>query len=195
MTQSIDEQWRAAFLQTVQRYENAELLREAASQGRLAAWTKELTAIVVATCKVMGWQASAKGHHLELLPVPGCEYLGLDVMAFPEQAYRWRFPVAAIELENSQKDDRIAYSLWKVMCVRTELRVVFCYRRNPNEASGLIERLRDAVVQAMSLTDRLNLQGQTLVIIGSRDKAEMFPYGFFKWWLLDKNTGTFQKVG
>jgi len=194
MTQSMDEQWRVAFLQTVQRYENAALLREAASQGRLAAWTKELTAVVVATCKAMGWQASAKGHHLELLPVAGCEYLGLDVMAFPEQTNRWRFPVAAIELENSKNDDRVAYSLWKVMCVRAELRVVFCYRRNPNEASSLIEKLRDAVVQAMGLTERMNLQGQTLVVVGSRDKTEAFPYGYFKWWLLDKNTGVFNKV-
>jgi hypothetical protein len=36
------------------------------------------------------------------------------------------------------------------------------------------------------------LSGQTLVVIGIRDDAETFPYGFFKWWALETNTGTFK---
>lgn len=36
-----------------------------------------------------------------------------------------------MELENSRDSERIAYSLWKVLCVRAELRIVFCYRSLP----------------------------------------------------------------
>jgi hypothetical protein len=194
MTQSIEDLWRAAFLRTVQQYENAALLREAALQGRLGAWTKELTSVVVATCKNIGWRAAAKGHMLELLPVARSEYLSLDIMAFSEREKKWLFPIAAIELENSRDDDRIAYSLWKVLCVRADLRAVFCYRQNTAQVSSLIERLRNEVVQAMGLAGRLNLEGRTLIVVGSRDNADTFPYGFFKWWILDNNTGSFRKL-
>ena len=44
--QSIDEQWRAAFLQTVQQHDRAQPLKEAALEGRLGAWTKDLTASI-----------------------------------------------------------------------------------------------------------------------------------------------------
>ena len=36
--------------------------------------------------------------------------------------------------------------------------------------------------------------GETLVVVGSRAEAETFPYGFFSWWLLDGNTGTFSLI-
>jgi len=35
---------------------------------------------------------------------------------------RWRFPSAIMELENSPGEDQIAYSLWKVISVRADLR-------------------------------------------------------------------------
>jgi hypothetical protein len=50
------------------------------------------------------------------LPQAGKEYLGLDVTAFPEgKEPRWPLPVAVFELENSPSDNRVAYSLWKVL--------------------------------------------------------------------------------
>ena len=42
-----------------------------------------------------------------------------------------------IELENSSREDMIAYSLWKVLCVRADLRVVFCYRKQRRSYSEL----------------------------------------------------------
>ena len=117
---SFADRWRTSFLETVQQHERAAPLKAAALDGKLGAWTKELTAIAVSTCEGLGWRASAKGHRLELLPVIGPEYLGMDVMAFPEGVKRWRFPSAVIELENSQNDDRVAYSLWKVLAVRAD---------------------------------------------------------------------------
>ena len=192
MTENIASEWQSAFMQTVQKYENAISLKEAAMDERLGDWTTELTAVVVATCNSVGWQASAIGHKLGMLPVSQFEYLGLDVMAFADGEKRWRYPVAVFELENRMDDDRIAYSLWKVMCVRADLRVVFCYRRSSEAGSALIRFLRDEVVHAMDLAARAKLEGETLVVIGSRDDSATFPYGFFKWWKLDTNTGTFR---
>ena len=192
--QSIDEQWRAAFLQTVQQHDRAQPLKEAALEGRLGAWTKELTAVAVSTCQSLGWQASAKGHRLELLPVTGSEYLGIDVMAFAPGKTRWRFPAAVIELENSQSDDRVAYSLWKVLCLRADLRIVFCYRRTVAKGSALMRSLREEAIEAIGVAGRMKLEGETLVVIGSYDSSSTFPYGFFKWLRLDNNTGTFTQA-
>lgn len=85
-----------------------------------------MTDAAVRTCSALGLMASAKGHKLELLPIRRSEYLVLDVMAFAEGPNRWRFPTVVMELENNAREDQIAYSLWKVLSVRAELRIVFC---------------------------------------------------------------------
>lgn len=183
--------WRTAFNEAVQRRQDAEKLQQASMHGPLREWTRLLTASVVQTCEKLGWSASAIGHKLELLPVAQSEYLAVDVMAFGDGQKRWRFPTAVFELENSLKDDRIAYSLWKVLCIRADLRVVICYRKTSGQASALVQFLGDEVVGAMGIHGRIGLQGQTLVVVGSREESEYFPYGFFKWWRLDGNTGRF----
>ena len=35
--------------------------------------------------------------------------------------------------------------------------------------------------------------GETLLIVGSRAEESTFPYGSFKGWVLDKNTGRFTR--
>ena len=117
-------------METVKTHEASTTLREAAESGELKHWTEALTGIVVGTFPKMGWRGAARGHRSDLLPVPRSEYLALDVVAFETAGdRRWRFPVGVFELENSPVDDLVAYSLWKVLCVRASLRVVFCYRR------------------------------------------------------------------
>lgn len=188
------EKWQSSFLENVQRHRNAGQLREAAINGQTGEWTKALTSVVVTTCETMGWSASAKGHQADLLPVSRSEYLGLDVMAFNKGADQWIFPVAVMELENSRNDDHICYSLWKVLCIHAELRVVFCYRQNSDQGPALIRFLRNHVLQTLSIEDRMALKGATTVVVGSRNESATFPYGFFKWWRLDKNTGTFELI-
>ena len=192
MSSPVSQRWQAAFWEVVTEPSISGALREAAIGERLGDWTGALTQVAVATCEAMGWHASARGHRLDLLPIPRSEYLALDVTAFAEGEKQWRFPVAILELENSRDDDRIAYSLWKVLCVRADLRVVFCYRRRPDEGPPLVRRLRDGVVRAMAIQTCADLSGETLVVVGSRDESATFPYGFFKWWKLDTNTGTFR---
>ncbi|MGH9833711.1 MAG: hypothetical protein ACRD9Y_11885, partial [Blastocatellia bacterium] len=192
MSSHFAESWRETFLQTLRQDEFARNLRDAALQERLGDWTKTLTAAVVASCQSLGWQAAAKGHRLAALPVPNSEYLNLDVMALAVNESRWRFPVAIFELENSPTDDRVAYSLWKVLCVRAEMRVVFCYRRDRNAGAVLTRRLSDEVINAFDISRRLDLEGETLLVIGSRDESATFPNNFFRWWMLEHNTGSFR---
>ncbi len=192
---SVGQRWFSAFMETVKKHEASTALREAAESGALKHWTEALTGIVVGTFPKMGWRGAARGHRSELLPVSRSEYLALDVVAFETAGdRRWRFPVGVFELENSPVDDMVAYSLWKVLCVRASLRVVFCYRRDASEGAELVRHLAGQVVQAMEIPTRTGLVGETLVIVGSRSEAATFPYGFFKDWTLDLNTARFGRV-
>jgi hypothetical protein len=184
--------WQKKFWEIVKESENANALKKAAIDERLGDWTEVLTSVVVNTCESMGWKASAKGHKLNLLPVRRSEYLGLDVVAFAKGDKAWQFPVAVVELENSQDFDHVAYSLWKILCIRADARMLFCYRRNTDERPQLVRSLGQEVVNAMNLTARTQLRGETLVIVGSRADSGTFPYGFFKSWRLENNTGKFR---
>jgi hypothetical protein len=186
--------FREAFNRIIREERFEEPLRSASLSGRLGTWTTKLTALVVASCESLGWHASAKSHRLELLPEPRSEYLGMDVMAFSGEGKRWRFPLAVIELENQASADRIGYSLWKVLCVRAPLRIVFCYRKEQAEVSALMSDLSRHVIASLALTERADLEGETLVIVGSRGNADTFPYGFFHWWELNRSTGKFERI-
>jgi uncharacterized protein YgbK (DUF1537 family) len=195
MRETLAERWFAQFMETVRQHPASPALQEAAQRARLTEWTRALTAIVVGSCEAMAWKGVAKGHKSTILPVPRQEFLGLDVVAFePAGERRWRFPVAVFELENSTANDRVAYSLWKVLCVRSQLRVVFCYRQDSGDGSKLVRHLAAEVARAMEIPERTALTGETLVVVGSRDETKTFPYGFFKDWLFDANVGRFNRA-
>jgi hypothetical protein len=192
MKDTFIDNWRGTFFETIKKHDVFEPLKDASIKGNLGEWTKLLTGLVVDVCNELGMEASAKGHRLELLPIPRNEYLSLDIIAFSNQGKRWRFPSAIFELENSYKDDQVAYSLWKLLCVRSEFRIVFCYRKDNEQAVKLIKFLQNDVINSMGLSERVELAGETLVIVGIKDESSRFPYGFFKWWKLDKDTGIFR---
>jgi hypothetical protein len=195
MPETLAPLWYGKFMETVQRHESSAALREAAIQGQLGKWTMALTGVVCSTCEAMGWKAAAKGNRSTLLPVSRQEYLALDVVAFePAGDRRWRFPVAAIELENSREDDKVAYSLWKVLCTRADLRIVFCYRKDIAEGTSLVKHLSEQVAAAMGIRERTQIGGETMLIVGSRNESATFPYGFFKERQFDKYLGRFGRA-
>jgi hypothetical protein len=195
MSESLFPQWRAAFLQHVQDATTATPLKEAALAGQLADWTACLTASVVRSCETLGWRAAGKGHALALLPQAAQEYLGIDVMAFAGSGpTRWPLPLAAFELENHPRDERVAYSLWKVLCLRVELRVVFAYRPDWERSRQLVSAIGADVVGGLRPEQRTALDGETVLVVGNRGEGETFPWGYFKFWMLDTNLGRFEKV-
>ena len=187
-------QWTSQFFATLgdDRIASDEL-KDASMRSDLARWTTILTAVVVRSLERLGWAAAGKGHRCTVLPVKRNEYLSQDVMAFQASGSGWRFPVAVCELENSGDEDLVAYSLWKVLCVRCELRVLFCYRPDADDGPAFVAALTTAVISAMPITERVALEGETLVVVGSRSDAGTFPYGFFQAWKLNSNTGRFER--
>ena len=200
MNGSLFQQWQAAFLQQVQDPSTATLLKEAAIAEKLADWTACLTTAVVRSCAALGWRAAGKGHRLGHLPQPGQEYLGIDVMAFPgsaadmQSAGRWPLPVAVFELENVRKQDRVAYSLWKVLCIRAGLRVVFAYRTDWEQSRALVSAVAEDVIGGLPLEQLGGLEGETALVVGNRGEGATFPHGYFKCWLLNRNLGRFEKL-
>ena len=195
MSKSAFEQWRDRFQDVVREPENAAPLKAASKAEDLKAWTASLTTTVVKSCAALGWPAAAKGHRLEHLPQVGQEYLSLDVMAFPPTRIgRWPIPEAVFELENDRTDDRVAYSLWKVLCVRAKLRVVFAFRRDWDKSRETVAAVSRDVIRSFSPAEREGITGETVLIVGNRGEDETFPWGYFKMWKLDPNVGRFEKV-
>jgi len=195
MIAALFRQWQPAFLQHVQDPSTATPLKETAVSGQLAGWTACLTTAVVRSCEALGWRAAGKGHPLALLPQMGQEYLGIDVMAFTgDGSTRWQLPLAAFELENNAKDDRVAYSLWKVLCLRVGLRVVFAYQPDWERSRHLIHAVGADVIGGLRPDQRIALDGETVLVVGNRGEGETFPWGYFKFWMLDTNLGRFEKI-
>lgn len=186
-------EWSRSFYAGLQRdHSTVRELRDAAVFGELARWTASLTSLVADAFRRLGFDVAAKGHRCDTLPVAREEYLALDVTALAPGGGTWRFPAAVCELENSGRDEVVAYSLWKTLCVRNALRVVFCYRSVREHAPGLVSYLANQVAGALSVADRQRLHGDTLLFVGTRSEAGTFPYGFFRAWRLNKNTGRFE---
>jgi hypothetical protein len=147
-------------------------LRGAADGARLRPWTELLTAAVVQGSESLGWRCAARWVSPGPLGVARGEYLAIDVMAFgPGDG--WRRPVAAFELENSPRDDLVAYALWKACMVRTDLACLFCYR--PPEAIGSAVRMLQRDVLRPMAPD-----AEVLVVLGTRAAADTFPDGYFR---------------
>lgn len=191
-------EWLRAFYLALQDRDRIDALRAAAAEGRLAEWTTLMTRTVVASCRAAGWPSAARGHKLAILPQAGQEYLGLDVMAFPAGTDAagaeptWAFPCAVFELENLS--ERAAYSLWKVLCVRASLRVVFAYRDTAEQARVLVRELRGQIIAGMTAPERAEIGGDVLVVAGNRGDGAVFPYGYFRIWRLNTNIGDFERI-
>ena len=190
----LSSRWQDAYYTVIRQDARSPILKQASIDGDLETWTKELTTIVIKTCTEVGWQCAAKNNKGIVLPIQRNEYLSLDVMAFPEKESRWKFPIAVFELENQQKDEYIEYAFWKTVCVRANLRVLFCYRKNPDDGAKLVSTLNREVINAMKPEDRVNIGGEIIICIGNRSNAGTFPYDFFRWWHLDKNLGTLTRM-
>lgn len=187
-------QWMSQFFATLAHDRlAADELKDASIRADLARWTATLTTAVVRSFERMGWASAGKGHRCTALPVKRNEYLSQDVMAFAESGSGWRFPIAVCELENSSDANLVAYSLWKVLCVRCLLRIVFCYRPDSTDGPAFVASLGRDVVGAMPIAERASLEGETLIVVGSRNDAGTFPYGYFQTWKLNTNTGRFER--
>lgn len=187
--------WLAEFHRALDRdHEISAELRDASISRDLRRWTVALTRMVVRSMEALEFTAAARQNAGTALPLTQQEYLGQDVMAFRPGPRGWRFPIIVAELENAPDDRRVAYSLWKTLCIRCELRIVFCYRPESADAAELLAILASEVVRELPISDRARLDGETIVVVGSRAEAATFPNGFFQSWKLNTNTGRFERL-
>ena len=189
--------WWTQFTIHAQSKDVAKKLKSASLAERLGEWTKLTTGVVVEACDSLGWDCAARGRRGTRLPESASEYLALDGMSFPNRdtnSTRWPMPLAVFELENSKRDDRVGYSLWKVLCVRAGLRIVFAYRRDWGRTRDLVDHLTENVIAGFTGEERMKFEGHTALVTGSRGESETFPHGYFKLWLLDTNLGKFNRI-
>ena len=130
------------------------------------------------------------------------EYLGIDAIFIDEAEYDllkendkdWDpfvLPRAAVELENSYGFNKISYCLWKLLCIRSPIRVLICYQEESEAVSASSKHLEDVIWQGglMRGTD-----GDLLVIIGNEGVGDDASWGeyykVFEW----RNDGL-EKIG
>ena len=180
--------WYRTFRREVRGAQWADPLRDAALNHRLGAWTRHLTGAVVSACRAMGWTVVGRGHLAEVLPVVKQEYLALDVMAFPGgPRMPWPRPVAVFELENQEREEIIAYALWKVSLIHCPLKGLFCYRHRTEETGELLRALSAQVLAGTGVEGE-----EVVLVVGTRSRAEDFPDGFFKPYRWDGNLRQFR---
>jgi hypothetical protein len=99
------------------------------------------------------------------------------------------------ELEHQMKPGRDEDSLWKVLNVVAQLRVVVAYRPEWEAANALPGELAASVVRSMPMDRWSTLEGETLLVIGSRSDGGSFPWGYFRFWRFDRGVGRFARAG
>jgi len=121
------------------------------------------------------------------------EYLNIDVLFIDNAEYdlnkesKWDpfvLPRAAVELENRYNRNKIAYCLWKLLCIRVPISVLVCCQPGARirNVPNLKQHLEHVVWQGslMKGTD-----GDLLIIIGDGSVAREAPWGeyftVFEW--------------
>lgn len=193
---SLGERWTSHVFATIQAHRgSAEDLKRVSVDADLARWTALLTTTVVVSYERLGWQAAGKGRRCNALLVGRNQHLSEDGMAFPQSAARWRCPVAVSGLESATRPDRVADSLWKILCVPCDLRNAYRYWPYATTASAsAFASSRGEVVSGVPLTERVDPEGETPVVVGPRNDSETFPHRFFQISQLNSNTGRSERV-
>ena len=108
------------------------------------------------------------------------EYLDMFALYFDKKDYDLPFgmsdyedpfvlPMAVIELENSFDFNKIAYCLWKTLCVRTPIRALICYQKGMDEVESLAKHLEDVIWQRGLLRGN---NGDLFIIVGNDKKGD-----------------------
>lgn len=119
------------------------------------------------------------------------EYLNIDGLFFDNNDYNDSIPEghdprvlprAAIELENSYSQDKIAYCLWKLMCIRTPIKILICYQSNTENLANLKDHLEKVMLKGNLTKEN---KADVIVIIGDESISDEKPwqdyYSVFEW--------------
>ena len=164
-----------------------------------AAWTEFVGKAVARVAERMGCYSRMRRKRAGKGEDSG-EYFNIDAIFFDLKSYdRLEFgkdydpfvlPQMAVELENRYNLGKISYCLWKLLCIRSPLRVLICYQKSKSGLRILPKRL-SAVIKKGRLAE--GDSGQLLVIVGDETPGEDVAweeyYSAFEW-----RNGSLQRI-
>ena len=154
-------------------------------------WTQFMGKVVADVAKNTGCYAAMRRKKAGKDEYSG-EYLNIDAIFFDLESYdlpnvpdNWDpfvLPRVVVELENSYDPNKIAYCLWKLLCIRSPLRILICYQKGQGKVQGLRKHLTDVTMKGGLMKDN---KGQLLVLIGDDSVGEDVSwedyYMVFEW--------------
>ena len=111
------------------------------------------------------------------------EYLNIDAVFIDNAEYDlikesgwdpFALPRAVVELENKHDKMRISYSLWKILCVRSPIRVLICYQSSRDNVTKLKQHLERVIWQGSLMK---GTEGDLLIIVGDESSWSEASWG------------------
>ena len=103
--------------------------------------------------------------------------IGKNTLVHPDNDWDpFVLPKAIIEHENNYDKEKIAYCFWKLLCVRSPIRVLICYQKEQGGVGDLIKYLQ-MVEWNGSLTR--GDTGDFILIIGDESTEGLKPSDYF----------------
>ncbi|MCB2225492.1 MAG: hypothetical protein KQH53_02360 [Desulfarculaceae bacterium] len=106
------------------------------------------------------------------------EYLGLDfVFLDKSDSVDWpsMLPRIIIEHENKRDKNYIAYCLWKLMCVKSPVKILICYQGKDVTAEELKRHLEEFLLRG-NLMDTSSCELMVLIGVDSREESTWREY-------------------
>ena len=171
-------QWIDSFMKSLNELEDQSNTK---SDGE---WTKFMAKVMKAMEKKTNWRVISRDSEERR---DSGEYLNIDAMFLDKSAYpsNWNIgdwdpyilPSAVVEHENDYGFEKIAYCLWKIVCIRAEVRVLICYQNNKEKIDSLTKYL-EKIVKKSKLMEKV--QGELFVIIGNDEEKKSSWKKYFK---------------
>jgi len=144
-------------------------------------WTQFIGCVINSVAEKVDCYAAMRRSHPNNGEYSG-EYLNIDAIFIPEAFYdsKWEkgrskdwdpfvLPAVAIEFENSYDYSKIMYCIWKMICLRTSLRVLISYQANA-ENVVLLKTYVEKEISKRKLME--GEKGDLLIIIGDDTKGD-----------------------
>ena len=184
------QQWLSSFIESLAE------LEEESNTNKDAEWTR----FMVKVMKLIG----KKTNNYVISKDPdnkrdSGEYLNIDALFIDNLAYdNWNsedwdppvLPSAAVELENNDSFEKITYCLWKILCLRAEVRVLICYQKNEAKIAALKRHLEDTI-KSRNLMERD--EEELFIIIGDENKENAEWEDYFN--ILEWRAGYLGRIG
>lgn len=141
-------------------------------------WTDFTERVMRVIAEKFGWKVMCNNKKDEKDPQRG-EYLSIDAMFLKtkekNQKDYWPqcLPEAVVEFENSYDNDKIKFCLWKILCIRSPLKVLICYKRNEDEVKNLFNTLKEFIEKGNLMDEGA---GNLLIIIGNEEAEDKTPW-------------------